>query len=179
MVSYINEWIVREYSELVKDQDGVVLLGVESLTVEEAQTLRNDVRETGAQLVLGKKRLVRVALREVGIELEEGAWSEGSTVLLVGDTESAISAAKTIEKIYKGAEGDDRKVTYRGAYFDGTVMNAKEAASIAGMPDRQTLRAMMAGVLSAPARKLATVLNEVGASTTRCVQARVDQGDAA
>ena len=55
MVSYINEWIVREYSELVKDQDGVVLLGVEALTVEEAQTLRNDVRESGAQLVLGKK----------------------------------------------------------------------------------------------------------------------------
>ena len=54
-----------------------------------------------------------------------------------------------------------------------------EAASIAGMPDRQTLRAMMVGVISAPARKLATVLNEVGASTARCMQARADQGDAA
>lgn len=178
MVSYINEWIVREYSELVKDQDGVVLLGVESLSVEEAQSLRNEVRETGAQLVLGKKRLVRVTLREVGIELEEDAWSMGSAALLVGDTEATISAAKAIEKIYKKAK-DDRKVTYRGAFFDGTVMNATEAASIAGMPDRQTLRAMMVGVISAPARKLATVLNEVGASTARCMQARADQGDAA
>jgi large subunit ribosomal protein L10 len=178
MVSYINEWIVREYSELVKDQDGVVLLGVESLTVEEAQTLRNDVRETGAELVLGKKRLVRVALREVGIELDEEAWGAGSAALLVGDAESTISAAKAIEKIYKKAK-DDRKVTYRGAYFDGTVMSAKEAASIAGMPDRQTLRAMMVGAIAGPARMLATVLNEVGASTARCVNARVDQGDAA
>lgn len=178
MVSYINEWIVREYSELVKDQDGVVLLGVEALTVEEAQALRNDVRESGAQLVLGKKRLVRVALREVGIELEDEAWGEGSAALLVGDAESTISAAKAIEKIFKKAK-DDRKVTYRGAFFDGTVMNATEAASIAGMPDRQTLRAMMVGVISAPARKLATVLNEVGASTARCMQARADQGDAA
>ena len=92
MVSYINEWIVREYSELVKDQDGIVLLGVESLSVEEAQSLRNEVRETGAQLVLGKKRLVRVALREVGIELEDDAWNTGSAALLVGDTESTISA---------------------------------------------------------------------------------------
>lgn len=178
MVSYINEWIVREYSDLVKDQDGVVLLGVESLTVEEAQSLRNDVRETGAQIVIGKKRLVRVALNDVGIELDDEAWGAGSTALLVGDTEATISAAKAIEKIYKKAK-DDRKVTYRGAYFDGSVMNAKEAASIAAMPDRQTLRAMMCGVISAPARKLATVLNEVGASTARCVQARVDQGDAA
>jgi large subunit ribosomal protein L10 len=178
MVSYINEWIVREYSELVKDQDGVVLLSVESLTVEEAQSLRNQVRETGANLIVGKKRLVRVALKEVGIELADDAWDSGSAALLVGDTETTISAAKTIESIYKKAK-DNRKVNYRGAFFDGTVMNAKEAASIAGMPDRQTLRGMMVGVLSAPARKLATVLNEVGASTARCLQARADQGDAA
>lgn len=178
MVSYINEWIVREYSELVKDQDGVVLLSVESLTVEEAQTLRNEVRETGASLIVGKKRLVRVALKEVGIELGDDAWDSGSTALLVGDAETTINAAKTIEKLYKKAK-DARKVNYRGAFFDGSVMNATEAASIAGMPDRQTLRGMMVGVLSAPARKLATVLNEVGASTARCLQARADQGDAA
>jgi large subunit ribosomal protein L10 len=178
MVSYINEWIVREYSELVKDQSGVVLLSVEALTVEEAQALRNEVRETGANLIIGKKRLVRVALKDVGIELADDAWDSGSAALLVGDTETTINAAKTIEKIYKKAK-DKRKVNYRGAFFDGSVMNAIEAASIAGMPDRQTLRGMMVGVLSAPARKLATVLNEVGASTARCLQARADQGDAA
>ena len=104
MASYINEWIVREYSELVKDQDGVVLLSVESLTVEEAQTLRNEVRETGANLIVGKKRLVRVALKEVGIELADDAWESGSAALLVGDTETTINAAKTIEKIYKKAK---------------------------------------------------------------------------
>lgn len=178
MVSYINKWIVNEYTSLVQDQDGVVLLDVESMTVEEAQTLRNEIRQTGAEFVVGKKRLVRVALREVGIELDESAWETGNAGLLVGDAETAINAAKVIEKLYKKNK-DNRKINYRGAYFDGIVMNAAEAASIAGMPDRQTLRSMMVGCLAGPARMLATVLNEVGTSTARCMQQRADQGDAA
>lgn len=179
MVSMINEWIVNEYKDFVRDQNGVVLLSIEALTVEEAQNLRNEVRSSGAKLLLGKKRLVQVALKDVGIELPESAWDTGSTALLVGDTESAINAAKAIENIYKKVKPEDRKIGYRAAFFDGSVMDAQEAATIAKMPDRQTLRGMMVGVLSAPARKLATVLNEVGASTARCLQARADQEDAA
>jgi len=179
MVSYINKWIVGEYSTAVKDQGGVVLLSIEDLSVEDAQTLRSEVRSTGAELVVGKKRLVRVALQEAGIELEEGAWGSGNAALLVGDVETTIAAAKAIEGLYKKVKKDERKVTYRGAFLDGTVMNAAEAAGIAGMPDRHTLRGMIVSTIAGPARKLATVLNEVGASTARAMQARADQEDAA
>lgn len=178
MVSTINKWIVQEYCEAVKDQDGVVLLSMEGLTVEEAQGLRNNVRASGANLVLGKKRLVKVALAESGIEFDDSAWDMGNCAVLVGDAESTIGAAKAIEAFCK-PQKKERKVNYRGAYFDGSIMPAAEAANIAGMPDKNTLRAMMCGAINGPARQLATLLKEVGASTARCLQARADQEDAA
>ncbi|NQU49570.1 MAG: 50S ribosomal protein L10 [Planctomycetes bacterium] len=178
MVSTINKWIVQEYCEAVKDKDGVVLLSMEGLSVEEALGLRNSVRATGASLVMGKKRLVRVALSESGIEFDDAAWEMGNCALLVGDAESAIGASKAIEAFCK-PQKEKRKISYRAAYFDGSVMPASEAAGIAGMPDKNTLRSMLCGALNGPGRQLAVLLKEVGASTARCLQARADQEDAA
>lgn len=179
MVSTLNKWIVREYTELVKDADGVVLLSIDGLTVEEAQNMRNNVRTTGADLVFGKRRLVRVALREAGINLDDSAWESGNVALLVGNAEATIGAAKAIKDTFKKVKPDQLKIQYRGAMFDGSVMNATEAAGISGMPDRDTLRAMMCSALVGPARQIATLLKEVGASTARALQARADQEEAA
>ena len=177
MVSTINKWMVRDYAGLISDRQGVVLLGIESLTVEESLALRTAVRQAGAELRVTKNRIARVALREVGVAIEDDeAWA-GTCGLLVGDTEATISAAKAIDKVWKKAE--PKKITWRGAVFDGSVMNAAEAALIPSMPDKQTLRGMLCGVLIAPARNLASLLSEVPASTARVIKARADQGDAA
>ena len=75
MVSTINKWIVQEYCEAVKDQGGVVLISMEGLSVEKSIELRNQIRSSGAQLLLGKKRLVKVALSEAGIEFDDVRYS--------------------------------------------------------------------------------------------------------
>jgi large subunit ribosomal protein L10 len=177
MVSTLNKWIVREYTDLVKGQEGVVLLSMDRLSVAESMSLRDAVRESGAELSVAKVRLAQVALRDAEIPLDLSDES-GLTGLLVGDVESTISAAKAIEKIWEKAK-DKRKVHFRGAWLDGSVMDAAAAALIPAMPDRNTLRGMMCSAILGPARMLATLMNEVPASTARALQARADQGDAA
>lgn len=176
MVSTLNKWIAGEYGSLVKGQEGVVVLGLERVTVQEAEELRNVVRETGAAFRVTKNRLAKVALADTGVEVDDSAWG-GTCALLVGDPETALSAAKAIEALWK--KGRESQITFRGAYFDGSTMTAAEAAGIPSMPDRQTLRAMMAMALAGTARQLATLLQEVPASTARALQARADQGEAA
>ena len=178
MVSTINKWIVQEYCEAVKDQGGVVLISMEGLSVEKSIELRDKIRSSGAKLLLGKKRLVKVALTEAGIEFDDSAWVNGNCALLIGDAESAIGGAKAIEAACKGQK-DVRQIHYRAAYFDGSVMSAAEASGIAAMPDKPTVRGMLCGALLGPGRQLATLLQEVGASTARALKARADQEDAA
>ena len=176
MVSQINKWIAGEYGSLVAEKDGVLVLGLDKVSVQEAQELRNAVRETGAALHVTKNRLARVALEEAGVPIETDAWG-GTCALLVGTTEETISAAKAIDELWK--KGRESEITFRGAFFHGTTMGAAEAASIAKMPDRQTLRGMLAGAIAGTGRRLATILNEVPASTARCINARADQEEAA
>lgn len=173
MASFVNEWMVQAYTGQFGDREGVVLLSLDGLSVEETQTLRTEIRKTGAQMRVTKNRLAKVALKEVGIEFDDSGWG-GMCALLVGDAESTISAAKAIEDLWKKAP--ERKVNYRAAMLDGDVMNAEQASKIADMPDKNTLRAMMCGAINGPARSLASLLREVPASTARVLQARADQG---
>lgn len=172
MPSKINQWMVREYAGLIKDREGVVVLGLEGLSVTQAAALRNEIRATGAELCVTRNRLAGVALREAGIPLDPALFS-GPCAVLVGSAEQTISAAKAIENLW--ALEKQRKVHYRGAWLDGSAMNAAEAAQIAAMPDKNTLRAMLCGAIVGPARMLATVLSELAASQARALQARVDQ----
>jgi large subunit ribosomal protein L10 len=166
MVSTINEWMVSTYDSEFRDRDGLMLVNLDGLTVEEAQVLRNSIRATGASMRVTKNSLARVALKEVGIEFDMESWG-GRCALVVGDVEATIGAAKAIEDLW--GKDPKRKVTYRAAYLD---------AGIAKMPDKDTLRAMMLGALSGPARQLAALLSEVPASTARVIQARADAGGA-
>lgn len=172
MPSKINEWMVREYATLLKGRDGVLVLGTERLTVAEATALRNEIRPTGAELCLAKKSLAHVALKEAGIPIDMSGVP-GTCALLIGSTEQTIAAAKAVEKLWKKEK--ERKVHYRSAFFDGSTMSADEAARIADMPDKNTLRAMLCGAIQGPARMLATVLREVPASQARALQARADK----
>ena len=177
MVSKLNEWIVAEYANLIRDKEGVLVLNMRGLTVEESQNLRNSIRDVGADFCLTKKRLAKVAFEEVGVKLDDDVWGPGDFAVLAGDTESTINAAKAIDKAF--GKDEAQRITVRGALLDGSILNSQEASAIAAMPDKQTLRGMLCGALLGPARSLASLLNEVPTSTARALQARADQGDAA
>jgi ribosomal protein L10 len=97
--------------------------------------------------------------------------------MMVGSAEATISAAKAIEELW--GKDKERKVTYRGAVLDGSMMTAAESSGISKMHDKDTLRAKMCGALTGSARHLATLLREVTASTARVLQARADQSESA
>lgn len=172
MPSKINEWIVREYTGLLKQGEGVLVLGCEGLTVAEASALRREINGTGAELCLTRKTLANVAIKAAGIPIDL-SQVPGTCALLIGNPEATIAAAKAVEKLWDKAK--ERKVVYRAAFFDGSQMSAAEAARIHAMPDKNSLRAMMCGAILGPARMLATALREVPASNARVLQARADK----
>lgn len=177
MVSTLNKWIVREYTDLVKGREGVVLLAMDRLDVQEAQEVRTAVRAVGARLRVAKQCLAQVALQDAGLTVDVSLGG-GLAGLLVGDVESTLAAAKAIEKICEKAK-DKRKIFFKSAWLDGALIGPAEAAGIPAMPDRQTVRGMLCCALAGPARALATVLRELPASTARALQARTDQDSAA
>jgi large subunit ribosomal protein L10 len=175
MPNLVNQWVVREMTEDWKDAEAMVVVSFGGLDIPESEHVRGEVAGKGAQLKMVRNRLARKVLAERGIEFAEGTL-KGNTAIAFGDAEQVIGAAKVFsDKEIKKA----KKITFKAGFMQGEVLDAKDAAALADLPDRDTVNAMLLGVISAPARGIASLLNAVPSSVARVLQARVDSGDAA
>ena len=173
MPNLVNQMVVRELTEAFKDAEGFVAVGFGGLTVKRTEELRNQIAEKGARFRMVRNSLARRVFGERGIELDADAH-KGNIAIAYGDTESVIGAAKIFaDKQVK----KEKLITFKAGFLDGEIMDGKAAAGIADLPDRDTANSQLLGVISGPARALATVLAGVPSQTVRVLQARVDKGE--
>ncbi|MFT5050204.1 MAG: large subunit ribosomal protein L10 [Chlamydiales bacterium] len=171
MPNLVNQMVTRQLSEDLGEVQNMVLVSFEGLTVQETERIRSDLATNGVKLRMVRNNLARRVLAERGIEFEKGTLV-GNTALAYGEAEGAIHAAK----VFTGPEVKKAgKVKVKAGMLDGAVLNASDAAALADIPDPDTMRAMVLGVISAPARSLVGVLNGLPSGLARVVQARADQ----
>jgi large subunit ribosomal protein L10 len=178
MPNQINEIIVRQLSDDFARAEGMVIVSLTGLTVEETENLREALAEKGVRLRMVRNRLARLALKSRGLEAPEDLFV-GSVACAWGSSEATIGVAKIVAKAVKSADPKKKsKLAFRGGFFEGNLIDARAAEALAGLPGKNEVRAMLLGVLSGPARSLATLLAAPGSSLARVVQARVDKGEA-
>lgn len=171
MPNLVNKMVVAELEEEFKDVDGMVLVSFGGLTVEENENLREKLAEKNVSFRMVRNTLARRVLAERNIVFPEDDALKGNTGIAYGDAEAAIDAAKVFsEKDVKKAG----KVQFKGGVLDGETLDANSAKALADLPDRDTLHSQLLGVISGPARGLATVINQVPSSIARVIQAHVD-----
>jgi large subunit ribosomal protein L10 len=141
------------------------------VTVKELEKLRRLMVPHGVRLRMVRNSLVRRVLKDRGIEFNESVIS-GNVGFAYGTAEAAIHAAKllTTPEIKKSG-----KLALRGGVLENTVLSPAEAAALAKVPDKQTLRAQLVGCIQGPSRSLVSLLNANQSSVVRVLQARVDQ----
>jgi large subunit ribosomal protein L10 len=147
MPNIINRMVTAELADLLGDAEGLLFFNFSSLTMVQNEAVRIALAERGVSVRMVRNSLVRRLLAEKGVELDADAF-KGNTAMV-----AALKAA----------------------YFEGQVMGAAEAAALADLPDRDTVNAMLLGVISGPARGLATILNAVPSSVARVIQAKADK----
>ncbi len=143
------------------------------LTVKEAQQLRRSIREAGAQMIVYKNKLVRIALAECDQPAMDEILAGPSAFVFCG--EDAAAAAKAVKEFAKS----NKKLIIKGGIMEGHVLDAKQVEAIASLPSREQLLAQIAGAISGIARGLAVTINGVPSGLARAMQAVADQKPAA
>jgi len=179
MPNLINDIIVRQLSEEFASAEGMVIVSLSGLTVEETESLRDALAERGVRLRMVRNRLAKIALKNRGLDASDELLS-GSIACAWGTSEDAINVAKIVQKAVKAADPKKgTKLAFKGGFFEGSMIDAKAAAALAELPGKAELRAKLLGVLSGPARSLVTLLAAPGSSVVRAMQAKVDKGEPA
>ncbi len=164
--------LVTDLNAVLKDTGVIVIARNAGLVAAQSADLRRRVRAAGGSVRVAKNRLAALALN--------GTDAEGIKVLLKGPTIMAYSkdpiAAAKVAVSY--AKENDKLIILGGA-MGKTILDANGVKALADLPSLDELRAMLLGVIKAPAGKLVRTINEPGSALARLLKAKVDQGEQA
>jgi ribosomal protein L10 len=176
MAKALKQMLAAQLLGALKGSDGAVFVDPGPMTVEQVTRLRGVLRQKagGARLRRLHNRTARAAFKEAGWPDTVGTVLKGATAVVYGG-EGTTTIAKTLAEATKADKTLPLKV--KGAVSEGEFYDAKSVAqTLAKLPDKKTLRAMLCGAILGPARGLAVVLAAPASGVVRGVQARVEKG---
>jgi len=170
--------IVEEVREKLENSDGAMLTEYRGLNVPALAELRSALREAGGEYKIYKNTLVRLAAREIGLEIDDlltgptaiafvGVKSDGTP----GDVAAAAKALKTFAKT-------NDALVLKGGVLDDKLLSSDDLRALAELPSRDVLLAQLAGAFQAPMAKMAGLLAAVPRDFAYGLKALIDQGGA-
>ncbi len=159
----------KEISDLEKDLEnsqGLVVASYDKVKTPELNELRNKLRPLKSKCRIVKNTLTQIALKNKGIN-DFGQYFKNQSALVIqkGDTVASLKILVDFQK-----EHENLKI--RAGYIDEKILNSADIKAMADLPPKPILLSQLlanfqgpvtrfAGVLSAPMRYLANVLDQV------------------
>jgi len=170
----LKQLLANQVVGALKGNDGAVFVNMSAMTVEQSTALRGLLisKAGGARMRVLHNRTARVALRSAGWPSKVESILKGPTAVVYGG-EGPSSIAKTLGEWSRTDK--TKSLVLKGAVAEGEFFDAKGVVALAKMPDKKTLRAMIAQAILGPSRGLAVALAANAAGLARVTQARIDK----
>jgi len=148
-----KETVVTSIQEKISNAKSFVLVDYLGLTVEQDTEFRNALRKAGVEYKVSKNTLTAIAAKNLGIVgLEK--YLSGSTAIASSTTD--LTAPAKVVSIYAKKF---KSLEIKAGYVDGNVIDAENVNTLAALPPRELLVAMVLRGLNAPVTGFVNVLN--------------------
>lgn len=160
---------VAELREQVERSAGIYLAEYKGLNVKDVSALRQQVRKVGAEMLVAKNRLLKLAV--------QGTAAEGLIEYLQGPNavffcaDDPVTPAKTISEFARTHD----VMTWKGGYVDGAVVDAAGMVKVSSLPSKQELLASVVGGISAPVSGLVFTLSGLVSDLVFTLEAVADK----
>ena len=160
---------LQKITEDLGNSDFIWVVDYRGLTVKEAESLRANIRETGASLKVNKNSLTELALASLNLP-SLGSVLEGPSafVFAAGDPVASAKVLKTFAKA-------NPKLEIKGGLLNGAVVTVAQIESLADLPSREVLLGMLMATMNNPMTSLVRVLNGPATGLARAIQAIADK----
>lgn len=151
MANEAKKQAVAELAEKIKKAQSIVLVDYKGISVSDETSLRKTIREAGAEYLVAKNRLFKLALKEAGVEDSFDDILKGTTSFAFG-YDDAVAPAKAVFDF-----GKTKKEFFniKAGVLEGKRVEAGEVEALATLPSRDQLLSMVLNGMLGPIRKLA------------------------
>ena len=145
--------IVTDLTERVSKAKSLVFTDYQGMTMSQMQTLRISLEDLSAQFSVTKNNLLKIALKENGLKVDDDAVFSGSiaTLFSYGDE---IAPIKALTKALKDAGIGKTKAGFLATEY----LTDAQVNKLAQLPSKDELRAKVVGALGSPLYGIVGVL---------------------
>jgi len=147
-----KEQIVKDLSEKVKAGKVMVFSDYAGTTVSKMKELRDELRKTGSSYKITKKKLIELAFKNAGIEVDMKSL-EGQIGVAIGEADE-VSAAKVLAQFSK----KNKNFKILRGILENKVITDREVQALAALPSKEELLAKLVGSINAPVSGFVNVL---------------------
>jgi len=149
-----KEEIVQQISEGLTSSESTVFVQQDKLTVNAINALRRELFTEQVDLISVKKSLLKIALKNAGLDMVPVDSWERTIAVAVGRGDS-VAPARLLQKF---AKKNPEQISLLGGFLDGEYMDTEQIRAFAMLPSREELLAKTVFVLKSPISGFANVL---------------------
>jgi len=164
---------IDELSDQLTRANLVIVTDYRGLKVTDLQTLRGNLRPSGAEIHIAKNTLTRIAAGNAGV-VGLDPLLEGPSAL-VFSFEDAVQTAKAVSDFVRTS----RILSVKGGVMGDRAVTAADVEAIATLPSREELQARLLGMLVSPMARTLSVLSGPSRSMVYLLNARTEQPELA
>lgn len=131
--------------------------------------MRGQLRKKGIKMTVVRNSLFRKALSNKGLEGAGDLLVGPCTVVYGGD--SIVDVAKAMDEWGKKV----KVIQIKGAYLEGSSLDAKSAALLSTMPNRAELQSQIVMIVLSPARKAASCITSPASAIAGCIKSLIEK----
>jgi large subunit ribosomal protein L10 len=167
--------VVDEVKAQLEGADAAVLTEYRGINVGDLATLRRALHDAGGEYKVYKNTLVRIATRELGLELDDLLTGPTAIAFVpTGGGGDPVAVAKALREFAKG----NPALVVKGGVLGEKLLSADDIKALAEVAPREELLAKLAGLMAAPMQQFAGLLQAVPRDFAYGLAALIEQGGA-
>lgn len=147
--------------DLSKGAQTLAFVDFTGVSVTHFSRFKREIKKASGTVKVMKKRLLKIALKEAGIDFDPTQFEKQLATVFVPDDVSAV--ASIIFKFNQEMQKAGTAFAMLGAYSitDKSFIDVKEFTAIAKLPTREVLLSMVLGAATGPLRAFMYLLLEI------------------
>jgi large subunit ribosomal protein L10 len=167
--------VVDEVRERFASSSAALLTEYRGLDVTALAELRRALRDAGSEYKIYKNTLVRFAVRDAGLDIEELLTGPTAIAFVPEGAEGAQGDPVMVAKALRDFARGNPALVVKGGVMNDQPLSAEEARALADVEPRDVLLARLAGAFAAPMQQFAGLLEALPRNFAYGLKALIDQ----